>query len=153
MARKTFNEMLNDPAKQNEVIDLTKKSPEAIARYGPTMLIAKPLEYNNIMKKVPKGKLITTDSMRNYLAKKNNTACVCPLTCGIFVNICANAATERNDKDFPYWRTVKAGGELCEKFPGGLESHKMLLEMEGHKIIKKGKRLFVENYDQKQFNI
>jgi len=117
------------------------------------MLVASPREYNAIMKKVPAGKVITTDVMKVHLAKKHKTACVCPLTCGIFVNICANAAIERGDKDFPYWRTVKAKGELCEKFPDGLDGHKLLLEMEGHKVIQKGKRYFVENYAEKLYEL
>jgi len=150
MARKTYNEMLNDPAKKSKVIDLSKtESPEAVARWGATMLVASPIEYNELMKKVPSGKVLTTDVMKTHLAKKHKTACVCPLTCGIFVNICANAAFERGDKEFPYWRTVKAKGELCEKFPGRLDGHKLLLEMEGHKVIQKGKRYFVDGYEEK----
>ena len=154
MARKTYNEMLNDPTKKSKVIDLTKtESPEAVARWGATMLIASPLEYNELMKRVPYGKILTTDSMKTHLAKKHKTACVCPLTCGIFVNICANAAAERGDKEFPYLRTVKAKGELCEKFPGGIEGHKMLLALEGHRFINKGKRWFVEAYEEKLWQV
>jgi len=70
MARKTYNEMLNDPAKENKVIDLTKtESPEAVALWGATMLVASPREYNELMKDVPKGKILTTDTMRTHLAK------------------------------------------------------------------------------------
>jgi len=149
MARRTYNEMLNDPAKDSTIVDLTRTgSPEAVARYGETMLVASPLEYNEMMRNVPYGMIITTAEMKRHLASKHGTSCVCPLTCGIFVNICANAAVERNDKTFPYWRTVKAKGELCEKFPDGLEGHKALLETEGHKIVKKGKRYFVEDLNE-----
>lgn len=151
MAKKTYNEKLNDPKNVSEVQEV---SPEAAARYGGNkMLIANPREYNQIMKSVPRGKLITTDKMRAHLARQHNAHWTCPLTCGIFVNICANAAEERGDKNFPYWRTVKAGGELCEKFPNGLEGHKLLLETEGHKIIQKGKRFFVEDFEKKLFNM
>jgi len=147
MARRTYNEMLNDPAKETKTVDLTG-SPEATARYGETMLVAGPQEYNEMMRNVPHGKVITTDEMKMHLASKHGTSCVCPLTCGIFVNICANAAVERNDETFPYWRTVKAKGELYEKFPNGLESHKALLETEGHRIVKKGKKYFVGDIDE-----
>ncbi|MDR0778961.1 MAG: MGMT family protein, partial [Methanomassiliicoccaceae archaeon] len=144
-----YNEMLNDPKKESTVVDITERSAEAVKHYGETMLVASPREYNEIMRKIPYGKIVTTDEIKRHLAKKHNTSCVCPLTCGIFVNICANAAAERNDKEFPYWRTVKAKGELCEKFPDGPDGHKELLETEGHTIIKKGKRYFVEDFDKK----
>ncbi|MDR0790906.1 MAG: MGMT family protein [Methanomassiliicoccaceae archaeon] len=149
MARRTYNEMLNDPAKESKVVDLTEKSADAVKRYGETMLIASPREYNEMMRSVPNGKILTTDEMKRHLAKKYDTRCVCSLTCGIFVNICANAAVERGDKGFPYWRTVKAKGELCEKFPNGLDGHRGSLEAEGHRIIQKGKRYFVEDFDKK----
>ena len=46
----------------------------------------------------------------------------------------ANAVEEaaRNGKslDIPYWRTLKADGSLNEKYPGGAEAQKNLLEKE-----------------------
>ena len=149
MARKTLNEQLNDPAKATKIFDLTNKGPEYVARWGRTGIVASPLEYNAIMKRVPEGRVLTTDQMRKHLARKHKVDCVCPLTCGIFVNLCANAAVERGDTDFPYWRTVKTNGELCEKFPGGLDGHKRLLAAEGHVIKQKGKRYFLEGYEGK----
>ena len=53
---------------------------------------------------------------------------------------------ENGDLNLPYWRTLKADGYLNDKFPGGAESHKKLLENEGFKVISKGKRFYVENY-------
>ncbi len=35
----------------------------------------------------------------------------------------------------PYWRTLKVGGVLNEKYPGGVVAQARLLEGEGHKII------------------
>jgi alkylated DNA nucleotide flippase Atl1 len=34
----------------------------------------------------------------------------------------------------PYWRTVKAGGMLNDKYPGGAETQAKRLESEGHII-------------------
>ncbi|MEO0084446.1 MAG: hypothetical protein ABIJ94_01800 [candidate division WOR-3 bacterium] len=48
----------------------------------------------------------------------------------------------------PYWRTLKAEGFLNEKYPGGLESHKKLLENEGHKIISKGKKYQMVDFEK-----
>ena len=147
MARKTWNEKLNDSKNMPYVAEIDCAF---AAKFGPRMLLAPPLAYNALMKQVPPGKILTVEAMRAYLARKYNADWTCFMTAGIFVNVCANAATERGDKEFPYWRTVKAKGELCEKFPDGIDGQKLLLEMEGHKIIKKGKRYFVENWEQKE---
>jgi len=63
-------------------------------------------------------------------------------------NAVAEATPENKDLDIPYWRTLKADGLLNEKFPGGAESHKALLENEGFNVAPKGKRFFVENYQR-----
>ena len=48
----------------------------------------------------------------------------------------------------PYWRTLKAGGELNPKYPGGVESLRERLESEGHTVVTRGKRLFVVHLEQ-----
>jgi alkylated DNA nucleotide flippase Atl1 len=72
------------------------------------------------------------------------------LTTGIFAWIFAWAAKEQKQQgtvDFtPYWRTLKTGGLLNEKYPGGTENQKRLLEQEGHEIVKRGKKYFVRDY-------
>ena len=152
MAKKTWNQKLNNSGDMPRVEEV---SPEAAIRYGgPKMLLAPPLYYDEIMKRVPKGKLITADRIREYLAKRHNADYTCPLCTGIFINIAANASAERNGENkTPYWRTLKKDGELCEKYPEGLEGHKMLLEMEGHAVIQKGKRYFVSDYQDKLYEI
>ena len=83
------------------------------------MLIAAPLQYNKIMARVPEGKVVTTDRIREHLAKTENADFTCPLTAGIFINICAQASNERDVDKVPFWRTLKTNGELNEKIPGG----------------------------------
>ncbi|WEU40872.1 MAG: MGMT family protein [Candidatus Odinarchaeum yellowstonii] len=74
----------------------------------------------------------------------------CTLTTGIFIKDIASAVEEAAKEgvklDIPYWRTLKAGGYLNEKYPGGLEGHKKLLEGEGFKVSQRGRKYFVENY-------
>ena len=152
MAKKSYNEKLNDSKDMPKVIEVT--DPKAISKFGGTkMLIAPPLAYDEIMKKVPKGKVITSDYIRNYLAKKHNADYTCQLTAGIFINICANASSERDVDETPYWRTLKKNGELNEKYPGGIDDQKLHLEAEGHDIIQKGKRYFVKDYNEKLYEI
>ena len=58
--------------------------------------------------------------------------------------------------DLPYWRTLKADGELNEKYPGGVESQKKQLEAEGHTIITKGRtniRYFVKDWEKNLFEL
>lgn len=40
-----------------------------------------------------------------------------PITAGIFVSIVAWASFQRKDDKTPYWRTLKANGELNAKCP------------------------------------
>lgn len=60
------------------------------------------------------------------------------MTTGIFAGIAARAAEEAaaaGEKNItPYWRTLKAGGLINEKYPGGVEGQAGLLETEGHTI-------------------
>ena len=61
------------------------------------------------------------------LAIKHHTTIGCPLTTGIFAWISAHAAEEQQQQGAreitPYWRTLKTGGLLNEKYPGGLAQY------------------------------
>ena len=61
-------------------------------------------------------------------------------------NAVEEARNEGVDMGIPYWRTLKADGYLNEKFPGGDQAHKALLEKEGLKVVAVGQRWRVENY-------
>ena len=149
MARKTYNEKLNSPGELPVIEDLSDK-PRSIAKFGgDKLLVAAPMQYYDVMAKIPEGKLITADRVRAYLAKQAGADATCPLTAGIFINICAHASEERADYKIPWWRTLKAKGELNEKYPGGIDTQKMLLEMDGHTVTQKGKRYFVDDFEDR----
>jgi len=157
MARKTYNEKLNNSGDLPKIESIGYDNKMA-RRFGcGNMLIAAPLEYDEVMKKIPEGKLITSDEIRAYLAKKHGADFTCQLTAGIFINIAANASQERENgggKDItPYWRTLKKGGELNEKYPGGIELQKALLETEGYTIVARGKRYFVKDFAEKLYRL
>ena len=118
-----------------------------------TMAIPAPKEVDNIMKKVPRGKIITINRIREKIAKKHKATIGCPITTGIFSWIAANAAEEDikagNKKFTPFWRTLKEGGVINEKYPGGIERQTILLKLEGHDIKQKGKKWVVENWEEK----
>ncbi len=107
-----------------------------------TVVIPAPKEVDEIMKQVPKGRLITINEIRAILARKHGASIGCPITTGIFAWVAAHAAEEaraEGKQDItPYWRTLKSGGELNQKYPGGLKMQSARLTEEGH-IIEPGK--------------
>jgi len=158
LVKKSFNEKLNNNSKDLPKVEFIGFDNKMAKRFGSgNMLIAAPIEYDEVMKRIPRGNLITSDEIRAFLARKHNADFTCQLTAGIFINIAANASQEREDLGdddiTPYWRTLKKGGELNEKYPGGIEQQKMLLEMEGHEVIKKGKRYFVKDYEKALYQL
>lgn len=146
--KKDFNKMLNDNKDMPKIKIINDE--KTIKKYGGTrMFLAPPLYYDKLMRKVPKGKLITAGQIREYLAKENNADFTCPLTAGIFINIVAWASYQRKEDITPYWRTLKTNGELNNKYPEGIELQKRLLEEEGHTIIQKGSKYYVKDFESK----
>lgn len=115
-----------------------------------TVVIPAPIEVDQLMRRVPKGKLTTINEIHQALATKHNATIDCPMTTGIFAWIAANAAEEQKligaTDITPYWRTLKVKGLINEKYPGGSEAQTVLLEQEGHVVVKKGKNCFVKDY-------
>lgn len=120
-----------------------------------TMVIPAPSEVDALMKQVPRGKLATINELRAALAVKHKVTFACPITTGIFSWIAAHAAheaaAEGAKKVTPYWRTLKTGGELNPKYPGGAAGLARRLRAEGHKIVPKGKRFVVADYQKALF--
>ena len=148
--RKTWQEKLNDNKCLPTVIEITEKQSK---RWGSgTCAIPSPKEVDEIMRHVPKGKLITINNIREIIAERYNATISCPMTTGIFAWISANAAEEMlaegKKKITPYWRTLKSKGELNSKYPGGLKHQMELLESEGHEVYQKGSRFFVMNFEK-----
>lgn len=154
-SKKDFNAMLSEDKGMPKIQIVTDE--KTIKRYGgERMYFAPPVAYDEIMKKVPEGKLITTGQMRDYLAKQNNADFTDPMTAGIFVQIAAWASYQRNTDITPYWRTLKNNGELNPKYPEGTELQKKKLEEEGHTIIQKGRtniRYYVKDYEKSLLNL
>ncbi len=116
------------------------------------MVIPSPGEVYEIMSQIPAGKLITVQEIRAILAKRHGADLACPLTTGMFVRIAAEAAHEAAEEGVqetaPYWRTLKSGGILNEKYPGGLNEQTRRLKQEGHKIGRRGKQHCVLDYEE-----
>ena len=151
-ARRTWQEKLADSKDFPKVAPIDGKLSK---RWGEgTFVIPAPLEVDALMKRVPRGKLTTIDQLRARLAEKHGATIACPITTGIFAWIAAHAADEaeragRRRGLTPYWRTLKSNGELNPKYPGGIAYLKARLRAEGHRVVRKGKRFLVVNYQEK----
>lgn len=148
--KKDFNAMLKDGKDMPKTVVITDR--KSIEKYGGSrMYFAPPADYDAVMRRVPKGQLITVGDIRACFAAQNDADFTDPITAGIFCSIAAWASFQRTQDITPYWRTLKANGELNPKYPGGVEAQKKLLENEGHTVIQKGRtniRYYVKDYEQ-----
>jgi alkylated DNA nucleotide flippase Atl1 len=148
--KKTWCEKLQDSKDQPRVEKITERMSK---KWGTgTVVIPAPIEVDELMRRVPEGKLTTINHIREALAKKHEATIGCPITTGIFASIAAHAAEEQKQKGrniiTPYWRTLKVGGVINEKYPGGTEEQEKLLTREGHKVVQKGKKYVVVEYEK-----
>ncbi len=153
--RKDFNAMLHDSKDMPKIQTITDQ--KSIEKYGGSrMYFAPPIDYDKVMKRIPYGKVITVGKIREHFAALNGADFTEPITAGIFVSIAAWASHQRTEDKTPYWRTLKAGGELNAKYPGGVEAQKEILEAEGHTIVQKGRkniRYYVQDYEKALFQL
>ncbi|MCI8638139.1 MAG: methylated DNA-protein cysteine methyltransferase [Coprococcus sp.] len=153
--QKDFNAMLNDSKDMPKIQTIMDE--KSIKKYGgDRMYFAPPMDYDRVMRLVPFGKLLTVGMIRDYFAKQSGADFTEPITAGIFVSIAAWASYQRKDDKTPYWRTLKANGELNPKYPGGIEAQREMLEKEGHTIIQKGRtniKYYCKDYEQSLFSL
>lgn len=153
--KKDFNAMMNDNKDMPKFQTITDR--KSIEKYGgDRMYFAPPIEYDRVMRLIPYGYVITIGEIREYFAKLSGADFTEPITAGIFVSIVAWASFQRSKDETPYWRTLKANGELNPKYPGGIEAQKAKLEAEGHTIIQKGRKnikYYVKNYENVLFKL
>ena len=153
--KKDFNAMLHKDTGMPKIEIVTDAN--TIKKYGgEKMYFAPPIDYDTVMRTVPCGKVITVGAIRAFFAQQNNADFTDPITAGIFVSIAAWASEQRASDKTPYWRTLKAGGELNPKYPGGIEAQKTKLEAEGHVIIQRGRthiKFYVQNYENVLFDL
>lgn len=148
--KKTWQEKLAD---SKDLPKVEKIAPHMTQKWGQgTVVVPAPKEVDELMRRVPRGKLITINEIRESLARRHGATIGCPMTTGIFAWIAAHAADEAaaagRRRITPYWRTLKKGGELNSKYPGGVAELRRRLEAEGHRVVQKGKRFLVADFEQ-----
>ena len=118
-----------------------------------TIVTPSPREVDEAMKRVPVGRLATVSGISDEIARDHGTTIGCTVTTAIFASMAAQAAAEdrqAGSSDItPYWRTLKVNGELNLNYPGGLEELMHRLESEGHMVVPRGQRYFVEDFEKK----
>ncbi len=159
--QKTWIQKLEDKKSFPKVLKLEKRFPcyNAVhkmgANPGEPVVLVNASEIMPLMARIPRGKVITIREICQEIAKNHHVKGCCSLTTGIYIMSIANAVEEaviQGDRStlskIPYWRTLKADGFLNEKYPGGLEGHKKRLEKEGYKVIARGKKYQVADYEK-----
>lgn len=132
-----------------------KEIPQAMrARRGQgTIATPSPREVDEAMRKVPEGRLATVFGIGEGIAARHRATIGCTVTTAIFAHMVAHTAEEARAAGAvditPWWRTLKIGGELNPKYPGGIEAQMARLESEGHTVVQRGRRYFVEAFDRK----
>jgi len=118
-----------------------------------TMLIPTPKLVDGLIRKVPKGKLVTVGELRRKMAADFEADVTCPLTTGIFVRIAAEAAEEDRangrQRLTPYWRVIKDDGSMNPKLPGGAEQQARHLRGEGFAFTRKSKAPVLKQFEQR----
>ena len=147
---KDFNAMLRDSKDMPKMQIITDQ--KSIEKYGgDRMYFAPPMDYDAAMRRVPYGKLTTVGEIRAFFAAQSGADFTEPITAGIFVSIAAWASYQRGEDETPWWRTLKANGELNPKYPGGAEAQEEKLEAEGHTVLQKGRtniKYVVKDYEK-----
>ena len=149
--KKSFREKAKDDKDLPRVEKLTGGMEK---KFGSgTILIPAVSEVHALMQKVPKGKVTTTNEIRDVLASRHGATMACAIVTGIHTWIVAQAAGEDEEEGkkrvTPYWRTLKSKGELNPKYPGGIANVRKRLRAEGHAVLQKGKRYFVKDFEEK----
>jgi|SRR5665213_264243 len=151
--KKSWREKLADDKELPKVGEVAGK---LTRRWGEgRFVIPAPREVDALMKQGPRDRVVTINELRAALARKHKTAFACPITTRIFSWIAAHAAAEdeadSKKRITPYWRTLKLGGQVNLKYPGGVKEIAKRLRAEDHKIVTKGKRTLLADYEKKLF--
>lgn len=153
-SRTSWREKLEKPQEPKLV-----KVPPKMTRFGKgMMLIPTPLLVDGVVRRVPKGKLITVGRIREKLSRDHKANVTCPLTTGIFLRIVAEAAEEDRalgvKRVSPYWRVVRDDGGLNPQFPGGVAQQARYLRTEGFVVVRNGsKPPVVKDFERRLFKL
>ncbi|BDI33672.1 hypothetical protein CCAX7_57230 [Capsulimonas corticalis] len=126
---------------QDAVVDIS----EALERFfGCSGKMLKPSRatVEALVRSIPENQILTTDLLRAELARRSQVQVTCPYCAKQALKAIGKAAPD----GAPFWRVVKANGELISYFPGGVEGHAALLKDEGFVIDDRPKTPRVQGF-------
>jgi alkylated DNA nucleotide flippase Atl1 len=91
---------------------------------------------------IPEDRLVTTDLMRKELARWHGVEVTCPYDTRMVLQSIANDPQTQ----VPYWRVLKANGEINPNYPGGQQGHAVQIQAAGFNLETAGKVLRVSQY-------
>ena len=100
-----------------------------------------------LVARIPSGQVATTESLRRSLANQFGVEVACPYDTKMALLEISNDSSLK----VPFWRVVKANGELMPKLAGGLEAQAVLLQAEGFVIDEGGKKPRIKAFKDKLF--
>ena len=104
---------------------------------GSKLLISSPIEIEEFVRSIPKGKQVETPEMRQILAERHHADATCPVSTGIFLRIVAEAALEEYNsgkplsKVAPFWRIISPNSALAKKLSIGSEEFQTIRKLSG----------------------
>jgi len=117
------------------------------------LLIPSEKDVAAVIRKIPKGKLMTEDLICEHLARQYRAKVASPTITAVLVRVVAfnaeAALAAGKKKVTPYWRVVGHDGNLNEKFPGGFlaQSKKLMLERHALTASKRAKDMPIRVVD------
>ncbi|MBN8617383.1 MAG: MGMT family protein [Anaerolineae bacterium] len=126
---------------QDVIVDIKENQVRFFGTQG-KMLLPAPATVANLVRTIPRHKLLTTDLLRSRLAHQFNVQGTCPVTTRKALKVIALDSLA----DVPFWRVVRQDGGLLPQFAALHLSQAAHLEEEGFTIVSKGKSLFVQGY-------
>jgi alkylated DNA nucleotide flippase Atl1 len=98
-----------------------------------------------LVAQIPSGQVLTTDALRRKLADQFAVEVACPFD----TKMALLAISQDSSLNVPYWRVIKANGELMPKMFAKLEAHLALLQSEGFTLEPSGKTAKVKAFKDK----
>lgn len=126
------------------IVDIPEKRVKFFGTTG-KMLLPSPTTIASILHQIGENQIITTEMLSNVLADRFDVQAVCPITTRKSLTALAHDSTNTA----PFWRVVKANGDLTAIFPGGAEGQAELLREEGMTIDSDGKKPRVRHFNEK----
>lgn len=111
--------------------------PNRVRFFGRTghMLLPCPATVAKTLKRIARSTLITTDTLRQELARQFGVEAVCPVTTRKALQ---SLARDGNDSS-NWWRVLRKTGEVLAGFPEGGAAQIRLLGAAGYKLDRSGK--------------